>query len=118
MKYAMVIVETEEAREQSDAEREFESLVRWWTELRSQVKVVASARLAPRRTARTVSWQDQMPLVTDGPVVEAKESVGGILIVDVESEEEAVAIAKSWLAKSGFRIEVRAVLEPSDGSSV
>ncbi len=110
MKFALVIVEDEEERRRiGEAEREFGELVRWWADFRSKVKVVASGRLAPKRTARTVSWRDGQPIVTDGPFIEAKESVAGFLIVDVADEAEGIEIAKTWLGKSGFKIEVRAV---------
>lgn len=119
MKFAMVIVESEEEREAiSDAERDFESLVRWWSDLRSRVDVVASGRLAPRRTARTVSWREGAPIVTDGPYIEAKESVAGILIVDVGSEAGALEIARSWPSTVGFKIEVRPLAEPRDVGGV
>ena len=110
MRFALVIVEDEEARQAvSPAEVEFDSLVRWWADLRLRTKVVASARRAPKGTARTVSWRQGSPLVTDGPFIEAKESVAGILIVEVSNEAEAMELAQSWLAKEGFKIEVRAV---------
>ena len=110
MRVALIIVEDEEERRRAEvAEREFLDLVRWWTDLRSQVNVVASGRLAPKRTARTVSWRDERPIVTDGPFIEAKESIAGFLIIDVASESEALEIAKDWLAKTGFKIEVRAL---------
>ncbi|HKF18908.1 MAG TPA: YciI family protein [Candidatus Dormibacteraeota bacterium] len=110
MKFAMVIVEAEdERREMTQAEAEFNTLVRWWADLHSRVNVVASGKLAPKGTARTVSWRDQVPIVTDGPFVEAKESVAGILIVDLGTEAEALELAKSWPAKAGFKIEVRAL---------
>lgn len=35
-------------------------------------------------------------LVTDGPYVETKELLGGFVILETESEEEALAIAKEW----------------------
>jgi hypothetical protein len=111
MKYAMVIVKSDDDQEPpSEAQREFESIVRWWADLRDRGKVVAAARLAPPRTAATVSWRDQAPIVTDGPYVEAKETVGGFVVLDVESESEALEIAGSWPNKVGTRIEVRAVL--------
>lgn len=110
MKFAMVIVEAEDERkDMTQTEREFDMLVRWWADLRSRVNVVASGRLAPKRTARTVSWRDQVPIVTDGPFVEAKESIAGILIVDVGNEADALELAKSWPAKAAFKIEVRAI---------
>jgi len=116
MKFAMIIVESEEDPEvPSNAEREFDALARWWADLQAQRKVLASGKLAPGRTAHTVSWRDQAPVVTDGPFIEAKESVGGIGILEVESEAEAIEIAKTWPAKVGYRIEVRPFLISYDG---
>jgi hypothetical protein len=45
-------------------------------------------------------------VVTDGPFVEAKEIVGGYMIVTAESYEEAVEIAKG-IIMPGSRIEIR-----------
>ena len=48
----------------------------------------------------------------DGPFAESKEAIGGYLVVDVETIEEAIAIAQSSpnLAYGGS-IEVRPVAE-------
>jgi len=48
--------------------------------------------------------------VTDGPFAESKEAIGGYLVLDVETMDEAIAIAKSspGLAYGGS-IEVRPV---------
>jgi hypothetical protein len=50
--------------------------------------------------------------VTDGPFAESKEAIGGYLVLDVETIEEAIAIAQSspGLAYGGS-IEVRPVVE-------
>src|SRR5687768_5976887 len=45
--------------------------------------------------------------VSDGPFVEAKEIVGGYMIISAESLEHAAAIAKEMPAAPGARIEVR-----------
>ena len=112
MKYAMVIIRSaEEGEAPSEAEREFDTLVRWWADLRAKGKVIASAVLAPPQTARTVSWRGQEPLVTDGPYVEAKESVGGFVLLDVASAAEALEIASAWPCKVGIRIELRPIVE-------
>jgi hypothetical protein len=58
-----------------------------------------------------VSWRDRAPIVTDGPYVEAKEAVGGFVLLDVESASEALEIARSWPGRGGIRIEVRPVVE-------
>lgn len=112
MKYAMVIVKSDEQwEEMSEVEREFDSLIRWWADLRASGKIVAGAQLAPPRTASTVSWRGDSPIVTDGPYVEAKETVGGFGILDVETEAEAMEIVRSWPSRVGIRIEVRPVVE-------
>lgn len=50
--------------------------------------------------------------VTDGPFAESKEAIGGYLVVDVETLDEAIAIAQSspGLAYGGS-IEVRPIAE-------
>jgi hypothetical protein len=48
-------------------------------------------------------------LVTDGPFVETKEQLGGFYLVDVESEEHAVAIAQEVPSSPGLVAEVRRV---------
>lgn len=45
--------------------------------------------------------------VSDGPFVEAKEIVGGFMIVSAESFDQAVVIAQEMPAGPGSRIEIR-----------
>ena len=45
--------------------------------------------------------------VSDGPFVEAKEIVGGFMIVTAESMEQAIVIAQEMPAGPGSRIEIR-----------
>ena len=111
MTYALVILQTDEVWEKlSDAEKEFDALVQWWTDLRSRGVILDGVRLAPAHTAQTVGWDQRQPIVTDGPHIEAKESIGGLAILDVASQEEAVEIAKTWPSHRAIRLEVRAVV--------
>ena len=48
--------------------------------------------------ARTVRAPEGVPVVSDGPYLEAKEHVGSYFIVDVTSEERALEIARSYPA--------------------
>jgi hypothetical protein len=49
-------------------------------------------------------------VVTDGPFAESKESVGGYLILNVPTLEEAIQIASDWpLLDFGSTLEVRPV---------
>jgi hypothetical protein len=50
-----------------------------------------------------------MPVVTDGPFAESKESLAGYWIVDVDSEVRALEIAKHVVAFTEGPIEVRQV---------
>ena len=48
--------------------------------------------------------------VTDGPFVESKEAIGGYLILNVDTMEEALDIAKGWpLLDCGATLEVRPI---------
>jgi hypothetical protein len=50
--------------------------------------------------------------VTDGPFAESKEAIGGYLLLDVETLDEAIAIAQSIPSLAyGGSIEVRPVAE-------
>jgi hypothetical protein len=60
---------------------------------------------------RTVRPVDGTPVVTDGPLAEAKEHFGGYLIVDCETGERAVEIATRWPSAQLAPIEVRPLLD-------
>jgi hypothetical protein len=59
-------------------------------------------------TARTVRAHG----VTDGPYIEAKEVLGGYSLLEADSIDEAVDIARSWpgVASGLIAIEVRPVM--------
>jgi hypothetical protein len=111
--YAMVIVKSTETdwNMPTDAEREFDALVGWWANLRASGKVVTTVRLAAPASAATISWLDHQPVVTDGPYIEAKEAVAGLVLLDVATAAEAIEIAKTWPNQSGMRIEIRPTLQ-------
>jgi hypothetical protein len=48
--------------------------------------------------ARSIRVQGGLPVVSDGPYLEAKEHVGSYFIVDVDSEARALEIAQSYPA--------------------
>lgn len=58
--------------------------------------------------ARAVRAPDGVPVVSDGPYLEAKEHVGSYFILDVDSEERALEIVKSYpvLGPAGGGIEL------------
>ena len=64
--------------------------------LRESGELVALEGLVPR--ARSVRMGADAPVVTDGPYLEAKEYVGSYFVVDVDSDERALEIARSYPA--------------------
>jgi hypothetical protein len=83
----------------------------WFAEHARSGKIVEGHRLARgTKTVRLgrVRKRDQ-PMVSDGPFVESKETVGSYAVVDVANEDEAIAIAKRWPA--GGIVEVRPLAE-------
>jgi hypothetical protein len=76
-------------------------------ELRESGALVTASQLQPSATATTLEVRDGEVLTTDGPFAETKEQLGGFYLIDVDSEEEAVAwAAKIPSARSG-KIEIR-----------
>ena len=87
-------------------------VVKWNEENSAAGRLLEGHRLQPASTATTVRLQhaqDGMPngkaLVTDGPFIDAKERIGGYVIIDVPDLDAAIAMAKSWPA--GGTVEIR-----------
>jgi hypothetical protein len=92
-------------------------MTRFQKQLREEGVLVGAEGLAPPGQARLVrAGKDGKPEVTDGPFPEAKEFLAGYWIVDVETPEQAYAIAGRASAAPGIggkpmnmAIEVREV---------
>lgn len=114
MRYMLTFYAVEEewmALPNAEREAGIAEIGRWFAEHSRSGKIIEGRRLGRgTKTARLgrVGKRD-LPMVTDGPFVEAKESVGSYAVVEVNDEEEAIAIARSWPA--GGIVEVRPVAE-------
>jgi hypothetical protein len=74
--------------------------------------VVGGDQLRPVETATTVRVEGGETLLTDGPFVEAKEHLGGYILVDAGDLDAALDIAaRIPAARMGGVIEVRPVVE-------
>jgi len=72
-------------------------------------RLEASHQLFGRETATTVRFApDRTPIVTDGPFVETNEVVGGFTVVNVQSLDEALDMARAW---PGGAVEIRPTVE-------
>jgi hypothetical protein len=80
-------------------------------DLKTSGELVDAQGLADGSQAKTVRFENGIPVPTDGPFAESKESLVGYWIVDVESEERAVEIASRIVAFVKVPIEVRRVMD-------
>jgi hypothetical protein len=80
-------------------------------DLRESGELVDDHGLADGSQAKTVRFQNGIPVATDGPFAESKESLVGYWIVDVESEQRAIDIASRIVAFVKAPIEVRRVMD-------
>jgi hypothetical protein len=72
--------------------------------------------LHPPSAGARVSFPGGKPVVTDGPLTESKEVIGGYWMIDVASREEAIAWAKKCPATENEVVEIRQVQEMADFS--
>jgi hypothetical protein len=90
-------------------------MIRFMTELDEELgasgEKIDSIGLADPSVAKTVRFEHGAPVPTDGPFAEAKESLAGYYLVDVENEERALEIASKIVASIGEPIEVRQVMD-------
>ena len=85
-----------------------DKMMAWFEGLNSRAKVKASQPLGAQ--GRVVSGANG-GLVVDGPFAESKEAVGGYLLLEADSLDEAVTIARSMPAlRYGTTVEVRPIL--------
>ena len=81
-------------------------------ELRASGSLVGANQLQPTDTATTVRVRGGETLVTDGPFIETKESLGGYYLVEAGSIEDAAKLAaKIPSARLGGSVEVRQIVE-------
>lgn len=113
MKYMVLIAGSEDDRAaipEADRMQAYAQIRTWWNEQSAAGRIVEGYELQPTETATTVRRDPTGNLtVTDGPFVEAKESVGGYAIIDVADLDEAIALVSGWPAEA--TLEIRPVLE-------
>ena len=92
-----------------ELQRTIDRVTAWMNGLQEQGMVKAGQPLAS--AGKLVSRKKGQP-VTDGPYIESKETVGGYLLIAVESFEAALAVARSCPTLDyNITIEVRPVLD-------
>ena len=109
MQYLLMI-----AGDESAAEHQNDGCDGWGEELERQGKIRGGGGLRPPSEATTIRVRDGEVLLTDGPFTEAKDQIGGYVVLDCEDLDEALAIAARHPAATYGSIEVRPILSPED----
>ncbi|MGC4049777.1 MAG: YciI family protein [Paludibaculum sp.] len=86
--------------------------------LRRQGQYLAAQALESVRSAVVVRLQDGKVKVTDGPYAEAREQVGGFILIEARDREEAIEVAAQIPAIQLGGIEIRPVKELVASSSL
>jgi hypothetical protein len=94
------------------SEDERNAIVGEYLEIERSPGVIGGQQLQPVETATTVRVENGQTLLTDGPFVEAKEHLGGFMLVDAGDLDAALEIAaRIPAARMGGAVEVRPLVE-------
>lgn len=112
MKYVMLILDTEAGLSLPEAQEQawYAEIVAWYDKLRGSGKLAQGGeQLQGASKARTI----RRGKVTDGPFMETKEVLGGFSVLETETMDEAVELARTWpgLDRGLVTIELRPVVE-------
>ena len=93
----------------------FDFMHRFNADLTASGELVDAQGLADASQAKTVSLKNGIPVATDGPYAESKESLAGYWIVDVDGEARAIELASRVVAFIGLvgapPIEIRQIMD-------
>ncbi len=82
--------------------------------LRKNGHAVGGDALGSAREARTVRWRNGKASVTDGPFTEAKEQVGGVVILEARDLDHAVELLSKHPGVRVGPFEVRQIVDMSE----
>jgi hypothetical protein len=85
-------------------------------EMGRAIKINSLNGLSPLAAGARVAFGKGTPTVTDGPLVEAKEVLGGYWLVEANSKEELVKWAQRCPADPGDVIEIRQIFDAGDNA--
>jgi hypothetical protein len=114
MKYLLVIYDKPDTRElfMSEAGKPLmEEMNVLLEEITESGELIRTDGLADPSQTKTVRPENGVPVVTDGPLAEAKEHFGGFILVDCESVDRAVEIALRFPGARMNPVEVRPLMD-------
>jgi hypothetical protein len=81
----------------------------WYADLERRGVLEAHIGLHDSPTATTVRVRDGEVLLTDGPFMEGREQIGGLVVIDCKDLDEAIEIASGHPAVHIGQAEIRPV---------
>jgi len=113
VKYVLLILDTENEPAADSAEYGswYAEVGAWYEKWGATGRLDGGHQLQGPGTAKTI----RSGAVTDGPFIETKEVLGGYSVIDADTIDEAVEIAKTWpgAERGWITVEVRPVIEMS-----
>ena len=97
MRYMMFIKHTEDYRNADVPASLYEEMGKFIEETTKSGNFVAGAGLQPSSAGSRVRLKSGKISVIDGPFAESKEIVGGYAIMDAQSRDEALALARRFM---------------------
>jgi hypothetical protein len=111
MKYALLIYTTGVAREVLSAE-EYQRLENAFLDVVRHPNASAAVRLQGPETATAVRVENGKALLADGPFVDSKEFLGGLIVLELANLDEATEIAtRLQEQRPDGALEVRPIVE-------
>jgi hypothetical protein len=74
--------------------------------LRERGAMVLGEALEGPEESRTVRFDGDPPVVTDGPFLEAKEALGGLYVLECATTDEAIELAKQVPRSPGLVVQL------------
>lgn len=110
MAYVLLVVEpVGQRRERTESEgRElYERMLQYSADLKRRGLLTMTQALKSDAAAARVKVQGDHSVILDGPFAEAKEMIGGFFLINCETREQAIEIARECPAAHWATIEVR-----------
>jgi hypothetical protein len=109
MRYLVMISADEQTAQSAMAAEGLPDFDAWYADLERRGVLEAHVGLHDSPTATTVRVRDGEVLLTDGPFVEGREQIGGLVLIDCADLDEAVEIAAGHPAVHIGQAEIRPV---------
>ena len=114
MRFMLLIYQNENSISEAEWKQCLDESLKLAHELHAKGQFVSASPLHPTPTASSVRIRDGRRMVTDGPFAETHEHLGGYYIVDVETRNDAVAIAERIPGAARGTVEVRQIMDVAD----